>query len=48
VVLVAVYPKQIAELKELVVGIDPNAFIILQEALQVLGDGFKKHSKDSL
>ena len=48
VVLVAVYPKQIAELKELVVGIDPNAFIILQEAHQVLGDGFKKHSKDSL
>ena len=48
VVLVAVYPKQIAELKELVVGIDPNAFIILQEAHQVLGDGFKRHSKDSL
>jgi uncharacterized membrane-anchored protein YitT (DUF2179 family) len=48
VVLVAVYPKQIAELKELVVEIDPNAFIILQEAHQVLGDGFKKHSKDSL
>ena len=48
VVLVAVYPKQIAELKELVVGIDPNAFVILQEAHQVLGDGFKKHSKDSL
>lgn len=48
VVLIAVYPKQIAELKELVVGIDPNAFVILQEAHQVLGDGFKKHSKDSL
>ncbi len=48
VVLVAVYPKQVAELKELVVGIDPNAFIILQEAHQVLGDGFSKHTKDSL
>lgn len=48
VVLVAVYPKQVAELKELVVGIDPNAFIILQEAHQVLGDGFAKHTKDSL
>jgi uncharacterized membrane-anchored protein YitT (DUF2179 family) len=48
VVLIAVYPKQIAELKELVVEIDPNAFIILQEAHQVLGDGFLKHSKDSL
>lgn len=48
VVLVAVYPRQVAELKELVVGIDPNAFIILQEAHQVLGHGFAKHSKDSL
>ena len=48
VVLVAVYPRQVAELKELVVSIDPNAFIILQEAHQVLGDGFAKHSKDSL
>jgi uncharacterized membrane-anchored protein YitT (DUF2179 family) len=48
VVLVAVYPSQVAELKELVVGIDPKAFIILQEAHQVLGDGFAKHSKDSL
>ena len=48
VVLVAIYPKQIAELKELVVGIDPNAFVILQEAHQVLGDGFKKHTKDAL
>lgn len=48
VVLVAVYPRQVAELKELVVGIDPNAFIILQEAHQVLGYGFAKHTKDSL
>ena len=48
VVLIAVHPKQIAELKELVVGIDPNAFIILQEAHQVLGDGFIRHTKDSL
>lgn len=48
VVLVAVYPRQVAELKELVVGIDPKAFIILQEAHQVLGSGFATHSKDSL
>ena len=48
VVLVAVYPRQVTELKELVVDIDPNAFIILQEAHQVLGDGFSKHTKDSL
>ena len=47
-VLIAVYPKQIAELNELVVDIDPNAFVILQEAHQVLGDGFIQHTKDSL
>ncbi len=48
VVLVAIYPKQIAELKDLVMSIDPHAFVILQDAHQVLGDGFAKHSKDSL
>lgn len=48
VVLIAVYPKQVAELKDIVVSIDPNAFVILQEAHQVLGDGFIHHSKDSL
>ena len=48
VVLVAIYPKQIAELKELVMSVDPNAFVILQDAHQVLGDGFGKYTKDSL
>ena len=48
VILVAIYPKQIAELKDLVMSIDPNAFVILQDAHQVLGDGFSKHSKDAL
>ena len=48
VVLAAVKKQQLAELKELVVRIDPNAFIILQEAHQVLGDGFSRYSKDSL
>ena len=48
VVLTAVKKQQIAELKELVVDIDPNAFIIVQEAHQVLGDGFIRYSKDSL
>ena len=48
VVLVAIYPKQIAELKDLIIAVDPNAFVILQEAHQVLGDGFIKHTKDSL
>ena len=40
--------QQIAELKELVVEIDPDAFVIVQEAHQVLGDGFVRYSKDSL
>ncbi len=48
VVLVAVYPRQVAELKELVMHIDPKAFIIVQEAHQVLGDGFSRYSKESL
>jgi len=48
VVLTAIKRQQLAELKELVVSIDPNAFIIVQEAHQVLGDGFAKHSDDAL
>lgn len=48
VVLTAVRRQQVAELKELVVEIDPDAFIIVQEAHQVLGDGFIRYSKDSL
>jgi uncharacterized membrane-anchored protein YitT (DUF2179 family) len=48
VVLTAVKKQQIAELKELVVEIDPDAFVIVQEAHQVLGDGFVRYSKDSL
>lgn len=48
VVLTAVKRQQLAELKELVTQIDPTAFIIVQEAHQVLGDGFASYSKDSL
>lgn len=48
VVLVAVYPRQVAELKELVIHIDPKAFIIVQDAHQVLGENFATYSKDSL
>ncbi len=48
VVLAAVKKQQVTELKELVTAIDPNAFIIVQEAHQVLGDGFSRYSKDSL
>ncbi|MBO5891190.1 MAG: YitT family protein [Oscillospiraceae bacterium] len=48
VVLTTVKRQQLAELKALVVGIDPDAFIIVQEAHQVLGQGFVRYSKDSL
>ena len=48
VVLAAIKRQQLAELKELVTGIDPDAFIIVQEAHQVLGDGFSRYSKDAL
>ena len=48
VVLAAVKKQQLAELKELVVELDPNAFIIVQEAHQVLGDGFSRYNKHSL
>ena len=48
VVLAAVKKQQVAELKELIMEIDPNAFVIVQEAHQVLGDGFSRYSKDAL
>lgn len=48
VVLTAVKRQQLAELKRLVAETDPNAFVIVQEAHQVLGDGFSRYTKDSL
>lgn len=48
VIMVAISPKQVAELKDLVIAIDPQAFVVLQEAHQVLGDGFIKHDEKSL
>ena len=48
VILTAVKKQQLAELKELVTGVDPDAFVILQEAHQVLGDGFARYSADQL
>ena len=48
VVLTAIKKQQLAELKELVMQIDPNAFVILQEAHQVFGDGFSRYHKHSL
>ena len=48
VVLAVVRKGQLAELKELVMDIDENAFVIVQEAHHVLGDGFAHYSPDSL
>ena len=48
VVLVAIKKQQLAELKELVMELDPSAFVIVQEAHQVLGDGFHRYSRHSL
>ena len=48
VVLVAISPKQVAELKDMVMGVDPAAFIIMQDAHKVLGDGFGSYDKNGL
>ena len=48
VVLTVVKKRQLAELKELVMELDKDAFVIVQEAHQVLGDGFSHYSKDAL
>lgn len=48
VILSVVKRHQLADLKQLVVDIDKDAFVIVQEAHQVLGDGFSRYTKDSL
>ena len=48
VVLTAVKRHQVSDLKRIVMETDPEAFVIMQEAHQVLGDGFTHYSKDSL
>jgi uncharacterized membrane-anchored protein YitT (DUF2179 family) len=48
VILTAVKKQQLPELKRLVSEIDPDAFVIVQEAHQVLGDGFSRYSKEEL
>ena len=48
VIYCAIKRQQVAELKELVMNADPNAFFVLQEAHQVLGEGFDRYSKHQL
>lgn len=48
VLLCAIKKNQTAELKAIVMEIDSNAFMIFQEAHQVLGFGFKHYSKQDI
>ena len=48
IVFSVVKKQQVAELKRLVMEIDPAAFVVVQEAHQVLGEGFSHYSKDLL
>lgn len=48
VIFSVVKKQQIAELKRYVAEIDSNAFVVVQDAHQVLGEGFGRYSKDSL
>lgn len=48
VILTAVRRQQLTPLKQLVANLDPDAFVIVHEAHQVLGDGFSRYSLDSL
>ncbi|WP_342792214.1 YitT family protein, partial [Clostridioides difficile] len=42
VLLVVVEKKEVVELKKLVKNVDPNAFIIITDIHEALGNGFKK------
>lgn len=43
VLLCILYRAQISQLKQIVKVIDPNAFVILADVREVLGEGFKAH-----
>ena len=48
VLLVAFKQKQIVALKQAVKSIDPNAFLIVCEAHEILGDGFREYKHNDL
>ena len=48
VILCAFKPSQIGTIKALVTGVDPNAFIIVCEAHEIVGEGFGEYTPDSL
>lgn len=43
VILTAIRLQQIAELKHIVRDVDPSSFVIISDAQEVLGDGFRAH-----
>lgn len=47
-ILTVVKKQQVSELKRLIMEIDADAFVVVQEAHQVLGEGFSRYSRDSL
>jgi uncharacterized membrane-anchored protein YitT (DUF2179 family) len=40
--MVVVAQNEVTKLKELVKGVDPSAFVIVSNATEVLGEGFKR------
>lgn len=48
VILCAIKPSQIAKVKELVKEFDKNAFVIVTEAHEVLGEGFLDHDRPQM
>lgn len=48
VLLTAIRKNQVKAIKDLVLTLDPDAFLILQEAHQILGTGFRRYSKDDI
>ena len=48
ILLVAFKQKQIVALKQTVKAIDPSAFLIVCDAHEVLGDGFREYKQDDL
>ena len=48
VLMCAVSKKQIADLKEIVYTVDPDAFMILIESREIRGEGFLQYSSEEL
>jgi len=48
VILIAFKRHRVALVKSLVMEIDPNAFVIVTQAHEVLGEGFDVYTSDSL